>query len=149
MKAWLVSPLHFLLNVQHSCHGKYPRFYPIFHIDRPGDCSFLFFRLAAESHHRLIKSFGSSMWLIMCVAMISRIATQLHPAASATSMTHSRPWMAITVLSIPAIAVTIFGVTFSILMDATTSEHLICGSHDDHLKTRCSFASRSSSSIEF
>ena len=80
---------------------------------------------------------------------ISHIATQLHPASSATPMTHSKLWIAITVLSIPVTAVTIPGVTFSILIDATTSEHLICGSNDDYLKTRYSFDSRSSSSIEF
>jgi len=75
--------------------------------------------------------------------------TQLQPAASEVSISHSNPNTGMVSLSSSVILVMTSGVTFSMMIDATTSEHLISGSYELHLNTKCSCASLNSSIIEF
>ena len=76
-------------------------------------------------------------------------AIQLHPASSVIPNETCTLYMGIVLVRRYCIVVISSGFTFSMLTDATISEHLISRSIDVHLKTRCSPVSRSLSRIEF
>ena len=85
----------------------------------------------------LVRKSSGIMSRMVCVDTMSLNGTQLALVALDLAIAHSRPKKGIVFRSCSVIVVITSGVTLLMLIEATISEHLMSGSNDVYLKTRC------------